>query len=827
MNHRPLRHWTVASCFGAFAIAFSASAFANPQARHCLPHGAQRGTEAKFVITGQQLDDAQELMLYDKGMEVVSLTVPTDEKRKGKELDIVVKIAPDCPLGSQRMRVRTATGQSDLINFSIGALPVEEEKEPNTEFAKSQPISLDRTIHGQIANEDVDYFAFDAKQGDRVNIEVVGLRLGVSSSGNFLDPYLAILDEKKFEVATSDDTPLGWNDPSISFVAPADGRFTIELRDVSYNGDGNAYYLMHVGKFPLPVAMYPLGGKVGETVSLQFLGDPLGDLAKSFVVPPPGDESLAYVEASNDAGVAPSRFPFRVSPLDNVLEQEPNNSVKEAIAAPAPGAWNGKLDKPGDVDFFKFTAKKGQVLDINVYGRRLRTAIDSVLVVRKADGNGLASNDDNRNPDSYVRFTAPEDGEYIAEIRDQLMNGGPGYTYRIEATPVTPRLTAKTAEISRYVLPHFTVPQGGAHGYQMTVARQDVAGAVRMVAENLPKGVTLELPAEWASDGTMPFILRAAADAPIAGSWATLNVECGDPAKPETLARAALEQEPMMIRGRNAERMWTEHLERMPVTVSNPAPFKIRVEAPKGPVVQGGGCSLKVIAERAPEYKEAINVMLLQNPPGCSSNTAAQIPKDQNEVVITLNAASNAAVRMSPIAIRAYADINGRTIETCSESVPLTVEQPFIKFEIEQAAVVQGKEAAMLIKVEKRRDWDGDAEVKLVGLPAKAEAAPLKLNKDQKELVFTVKTAADTPPGTTKGVLCQVQIPLNGELIAHSLGSGRLRVDPPPKEAPAAAPMPAAAPAAAPPKPISRLEQLRLEQKARDEAAKNGAPAKQ
>ncbi|QDT57174.1 putative subtilase-type serine protease precursor [Caulifigura coniformis] len=821
MNHR-----FVASCLGAFSLAFGSAAFADPQAQHCLPHGVQRGTEAKFVIKGQQLDDALELMLYDKGMEVVSLTVPTDDKRKGKELDVVVKIAADCPLGSQRMRVRTATGQSDIVNLSVGALPIVEENEPNTEFTKSQQIELDRTIHGQIANEDVDYFSFDAKQGDRVNIEVVGLRLGVSSSGNFFDPYLAILDEKKFEIATSDDTPLGWNDPSISFVAPADGRFTIELRDVSYNGDGNAYYLMHVGKFPLPAAISPLGGKPGETVNVQFLGDPLGEFTKPFVVPQPGDEGLVYVEAAGDTGVAPSSFPFRSSPLENVLEQEPNETVKEAIAAPAPGAWNGKLDKPGDIDCYKFTAKKGQVFDINVYGRRLRTAIDAVLTIRKADGGGLASNDDNRNPDSYVRFTAPADGEYIAEIRDQLRNGGPGYTYRIEATAVTPRVSATTAEIRRYVLPNFAIPQGGAHGYQMTVARQDVGGAVRMIAENLPKGVTLDHPAEWASDGTMPFVLRAAADAPLSGAWSTLNVECGDPAKPETLARAALSQEPMLVRGRNAERMWTERQERMPVVVTNAAPFKVRLEGPKGPIVQGGGCSLKVVVERAPEYKEAINVLLLQNPPGCSSNTAAQIPKDQNETTITLNAATNAAVRMSPIAVRAFADINGRTIETCSEFIPLTVEAPFIKFEFEQAAVVQGKETPLLVKVEKRRDWDGEAEVKLVGLPAKAEAAPLKLTKDQAELVFTVKTAADTPAGTTKGVLCQVQVPLNGEQIAHSLGSGRLRVDTPPKEAPAVAAQPAA-PAAAPPKPISRLEQLRLEQKARDEAAKSGGATKE
>ncbi len=57
-----------------------------------------------------------------------------------------------------------------------------------------------------------------------------------------------------------------------------------------------------------------------------------------------------------------------------------------------------------------------------------------------------------------------------------------------------------------------------------------------MIAENLPKGVTLDFPAEWSSDGTMPFVLRAAADAPLGGAWSTLKVDVGDPAKPETVA---------------------------------------------------------------------------------------------------------------------------------------------------------------------------------------------------------------------------------------------------------------------------------------------------
>ena len=66
----------------------------------------------------------------------------------------------------------------------------------------------------------------------------------------FTDSYLAVLDDQRFEVAASDDTPLLMQDPYIAFMAPKDGRYVILLRDSGYGGHNNNWYLMHVGKFP-------------------------------------------------------------------------------------------------------------------------------------------------------------------------------------------------------------------------------------------------------------------------------------------------------------------------------------------------------------------------------------------------------------------------------------------------------------------------------------------------------------------------------------------------------------------------------------------------
>ena len=77
-------------------------------------------------------------------------------------------------------------------------------------------------------------------------------------------------------------------------------------------------------------------------------------------------------------------------------------------------ALNGVIDEPEDVDHFVFPAKKGQNYNIRAWARRLRSPLDPVISIAKKGGGDLASNDDAQNsPDSNLRFTAPEDAEFV------------------------------------------------------------------------------------------------------------------------------------------------------------------------------------------------------------------------------------------------------------------------------------------------------------------------------------------------------------------------------------------------------------------------------
>jgi hypothetical protein len=192
-----------------------------------------------------------------------------------------------------------------------------------------------------------------------------------------------------------------------------------------------------------------------------------------------------------------------------------------------------------------------------------------------------------------------------------------------------------------------------------------------------------------------------------------------------------------------------------------------------------------------------------------------------------MNAAGNAQVRESMIALRCIATVGNGPVELCTKFVPLKVEEQYVTFEFSQAAVEQGKEIPMVVKVNKRKDFEGEAIVNLVGLPANTTAEPVKMTKDTAEMTFVIKTLESTPVGDNKNLLCQVAIPEAGASIFHNLGTGRLRVDkPPPPKPMETAPMPMPEPVAAAPaaKPLSRLEMLRLEQKKREAAAAGGTP---
>src|SRR5262249_31169038 len=141
------------TCLGLMVLLAAPARASSPALANIMPRGGQRGTEAVLLLNGARLGDAKEILLYYPGLTVTKLEAVNDNQLKA-----TVKIAADCRLGEHALRVRTASGISELQTFYVGALPTVQEKEPNSEFTTPQKISLNVTVLGVIDNEDVDYF---------------------------------------------------------------------------------------------------------------------------------------------------------------------------------------------------------------------------------------------------------------------------------------------------------------------------------------------------------------------------------------------------------------------------------------------------------------------------------------------------------------------------------------------------------------------------------------------------------------------------------------------------------------------------------------------
>ena len=814
MNRKPFDR-IIVGAFLAIALGSVAEA-ASPRLTGVRPLGGQRGTELEVHFTGERLGDALEILFYQPGISASQV-----EKVDANHAKALVKIDPTAALGLVDLRVRTATGVSELRTFSVGALKETVEVEPNDEFLKPQKIEFGSVVNGVARSEDVDYYAFEAKKGDRITAEVEGTRLGIA----LFDPYVAIMDSKRFELASSDDAALIWQDGFASVVAPADGTYLVQVRESAYAGTDACLYRLHVGNFPRPTATVPAGGKFGETLDVKLIGDVLGD--KTVKVTLPAEQKREFgIVATDDKGTAPYSNAFRLSPFGNVIEAEPNNDHNTATRFEGSIALNGVIDKPEDVDHFIFAAKKGQNFNIRVYARKLRSPLDSVLYIAKKGNGALAGDDDAQgSPDSMLKFTAPEDAEYIISITDHLKKGGPDYFYRIEVTSAVPLIALSAAEesLQRGIGPtSVAVPRGNRQAVLINARRVEAGGAIKVSLEGLPNGMTATADEMAANQPTLPVLVEAKLDAPLSGALARVEAK---PSDPKLNVPDEFRQQSELVLGQNNIQYWGRSVDRLAVAVTEESPFSIEVVEPKVPLVRGGSMGLRVVARRKPGFTAPIAIALPWNPPGVSSSGGVAIPEKADEAVIPMNADGGAPIQTWKIVVNATAGTSTGPVMVSSQLAKLAVAAPFLALAYSPASVEQGQETDLVVAVNKAVDFPGEALVTLIGLPNKVTTETKKITKDTKEVVFRVKTDKVSPAGNHQNLFCQVIVTQENEPIVHNLGSGTIRIDvplpPKPKPvAPAPAPV-AAAPTPAPaPKPVeapkvekrlTRLEKLRLE----------------
>ncbi len=138
----------------------------------------------------------------------------------------------------------------------------------------------------------------------------------------------------------------------------------------------------------------------------------------------------------------PLRFHVGTLPETRELETGDVRIVELLPQEPAltlPIVINGQI-LPGDVDRFRFSAKRGQRLVFETHARQLMPYLadavpgwfQATLTLYDESGEELAFVDDYRfNPDPVFCYDVPEDGVYTLEIRDSIYRGREDFVYRV------------------------------------------------------------------------------------------------------------------------------------------------------------------------------------------------------------------------------------------------------------------------------------------------------------------------------------------------------------------------------------------------------------
>jgi hypothetical protein len=114
--------------------------------------------------------------------------------------------------------------------------------------------------------------------------------------------------------------------------------------------------------------------------------------------------------------------------VPEVAEQEPNDASTEAQVLNLPVTVNGRLQEPGDVDYYRFDGKAGQQLVLGIEAASLGSQMDSVLELTDETGTVIARNDDVawQTRDSRIIQTFAKSGLYTLKVFDSEGAGNQG-----------------------------------------------------------------------------------------------------------------------------------------------------------------------------------------------------------------------------------------------------------------------------------------------------------------------------------------------------------------------------------------------------------------
>lgn len=425
----------------------------SPKLTSMAPLGLQAGTTATIVFAGSDLAGAETVHFAEPRLtgRIVKSNPPTLSVTADKAL----------PPGLYDVRLASPRGITNPLPIVVGQRPEVVEVEPNDDVPQAQKIRIGTTINGTIGKPtDVDYVSFEATAGQTIHIDCATIRIGTRTR-----PLIELIAPSGRR--WSSGTPRLATEAHIDATLPEAGAYLLRICEFAYQTGGAEHgYRLTIDERPM------------ERLALRT---PISALNG------PGTTGMNTIRESG----------------------RPNDTPETAEPIPVPAMVDGRIDRPGDVDWFRITARKNQPLILELLAERIGSPIDAYLTIRDARTNKEIVNEERLDDDAEslhpiafasrsldpppFRFEPPADGDYLVGVaaRDSRSTFGPTAIYRLRVAPPRPGFLVVAMPRSREQPIGVNLRPGAETAVDIYVHRIDgFEGPVTVSARDLPPGVT-------------------------------------------------------------------------------------------------------------------------------------------------------------------------------------------------------------------------------------------------------------------------------------------------------------------------------------------------
>ena len=679
------------------AVAFAQDALTPrttpPIVNSVSPKGVRRGGTAEITVEGLNLGGATAVHFSRPGItgQIARISGLTDlpDIRLGSNgtpstidvgplpprvaVTVEVSVDSDAELGPVSFRVQNHLGTSPAETILIEPkVMLNADKEPNDAPEQATEAVVPGILTGQIARAgDVDVFKLSVAAGDEIAFDNPAAR-----AGSGLQPVVALLDQNGAELREE-------SKPQFTHRFERAGTYYVRVGDYQQGGSMRHFYRIRTGKFtPAP----PEPDRMAIELTLPEL------------------------------------------PQTEVAASGTNSSVAAAQAVTVPAVIKGKLAGP---QFYRFTAKKGQKVIVEVIARRDGSELDSVVDVLDRDGKpieiatvrALAETTlvlrDHGSTDRGLRL-ASSTGLMAG---DYLMAGSE--IMRIESLPPGPDDDFVMETYAGQRIAHFgTSPE--AHAVDRSIYKVQIH----------PAG------AKFAPNGLPLVRLYASNDDGGRGIVKDSYLEFTAPADGEYIVRLR------DVRGSGDNQSFR-------LALRQPQPdFRLTV-APANPNVPvGGAIPVTVTALRRDGFDGLIDITVDDLPAGLKA-APARIASGQNSAVVILSAAENAKLALAA-PLRVAGRANGLTrYANPNDRLALIALMPkpdiVVTAQTEAVTLEPGGTAQVKLAVARQNGFIGRVPVQVRNLPPGVRVRDVGLNgvlvnEDETERSFTLEALPVAQP---------------------------------------------------------------------------------